>query len=173
MRERSAGTKTALEPVVVKPPARAIFEGFDRIFDAITRRAFELFENDGRPFGHELEHWVKAESEFLHPLKINMTESGDAFAIEAEVPGFTAKDLNIEVEGRRLTIRGKRESSEEQKEGKAIYQEHRSNEVLRTITLPSEIDGTKMSAELKNGMLHINVPKSATAKSTRVEVKAA
>ena len=44
---------------------------FDRIQDmsnSIARRAFEIFEDRGRAFGHDLEDWLRAESEFLHPF---------------------------------------------------------------------------------------------------------
>ena len=50
-----------------------------------------------------------------------MSESDDAFAAEAEVPGFGDRDLQINLELRRLTISGKKETTEEQKKGKAIY----------------------------------------------------
>jgi HSP20 family protein len=174
MSEKAAATKTALEPVPAKTvEPKSMFEEFDQVFNAIGRRAFEIFEGKGRSFGHELEHWLNAESEFLHPVKVNMTESGDAFAIQAELPGFTAKNLEVQIEGQRLTIRGERESSEEQKKGKTVYQEHRSDKILRVIDLPSEVDASKATAALKNGMLELQVPKSAKAKSTRVEVKIA
>jgi HSP20 family protein len=92
---------------------------------------------------------------------------------EAEVPGFTAKDLEIQIEGRRLTISGKRESSEEQKKGTSIFQEHRSNEIQRVVDLPTEVDVSKATATLKNGIVGLQLPKNVKAKSTRIDVKAA
>jgi HSP20 family protein len=170
MAEKAAATKTALEPVPVKT---LTLEGFDRIFDAITRRAFQIFESRGGIFGRELDDWLKAESEFLHPVKLNMTESDDSFRVEAEVPGFTAKDLQVQIEAGRLTISGKRETTEEQKKGKQVYQEHRANEILRVVDFPSEVDVSKATATLKNGMLELQVPKSEKAKGMGIEVKPA
>jgi HSP20 family protein len=172
MAEKATATKTALEPVPAKKQA-TIFEEFDQIYNEIARRAFELFEADGRKFGRELEHWLKAESEFLHPVKVNMTEAADAFAVQAEVPGFTAGDLQVQIEGNRLTISGKRESKEEQKKGKTVYQEHRSDEILRVVDFPSDVDASRATATLKNGMLGLHVPKSEKTKGARIEVKPA
>jgi HSP20 family protein len=87
------------------------------VFDAISRRAFELFENNGRAFGHDVEDWFKAEKELLHPVPIHVTETGESVEVKAEVPGFNEKELEVNVEPRRLTITGKRETSKEEKKG--------------------------------------------------------
>ena len=65
------------------------------------------------------------------------------------MPDFEAEDLQINVEPRRLTISGKKETKEEQKKGKAVYQEQCSNEILRVIDLPAEVVASKASATLK------------------------
>ena len=172
--EKATATQTALAPVPVKSTEpQDLFERLSQSCNAIARRAFEIFESNGKHFGHELEDWFKAESELFHPVHVRMAESDDAITVEAEVPGFEAKDLQINLERGRLSISGKRETKEEQKKGKAVYQERCSNEILRVIDLPVEVDASKAAATLKNGMLELQMPKSAMAKTTRVEVKAA
>jgi HSP20 family protein len=174
MTERATATKTALAPVAAKAiEPQNLFEQFGRIYDSIARRAFDIFEGKGRVFGHDLENWFKAESELLHPVQVNVTETDSALTVQAEVPGFTAKDLEIRLEPRQLTISGRRETSEEQKKGKTVYQEHRSNEILRVVDLPSEVDTENVTATLKNGMLELQLPKSPKAKGTRIDVKPA
>ncbi|MGH9432194.1 MAG: DUF2934 domain-containing protein, partial [Terriglobia bacterium] len=91
------------------------FERFQRLYDSIARRAFEIFESNGRSFGNDLQDWFQAESELLHPVHIEMTESDEGFNVRAEVPGFSPKELEISVEPRRLTITGKRETKEERR----------------------------------------------------------
>jgi HSP20 family protein len=149
-----------------------IFTEFDRIYDSIARRAFEIFSGGGHGFGHDLEHWHKAESELLHPVHMKVTESDEALSVTAEVPGFEAKDLEIKLEPTRLTVSGKRETKAEQKKGKTTYEEHCSNEILRIVELPAEVDASKAQAKLKNGMLEMQLPKGKPAKTTRIEVKA-
>ena len=176
MTERATATQTALAAVPAKAKTMEpenLFEQFDRIYESIAKRAFEIFENDGKAFGHELDNWFKAESELLHPVKINMNETETAVSVQAEVPGFTDKDLEIRMEPRRLTISGKREIREETKKGKAIYEEHRANEILRVIDLPAEVDAENATATLKNGVLEIQMPKIPAAKGTQIKVKAA
>jgi len=89
------------------------------------------------------------------------------------VPGFSTKELEINVEPRRLTITGKHEAHEESKKGKRIYSERCANEILRVVDLPGEVDSSKVSATLKDGILNIQLPKTAHAKTVRIEPKEA
>ena len=83
--------------------------------------------------------------------------------VRAEVPGFSTKELGINIEGRRLTIVGKHEVREESKKGKTIYSERCSNEILRVVDLPTEVDSAKVTTTLKDGVLNIELPKVAPA----------
>jgi HSP20 family protein len=168
----STATK-ALGPTATRALAtEGVFAQFDRIYDSIARRAFEIFSSNDQGFGHDLEDWFQAESELLHPVHMNVTESDQAVSVTAEVPGFEAKDLEIKLEPTRLTVSGKRETKEEQKKGKTTYQEHCANEILRIVELPAEVDASKAQAKLKNGVLEMQLPKGKPAKTTRIEVKA-
>src|SRR5208283_519564 len=87
----------------------------DRIedwFNSIARRAFEIFDGRGRAEGHDLEDWFRAESELLHPVHLDIAQSDYSYTVHLEVPGFSAKDLEIGVEPHRLTISGARETSQ-------------------------------------------------------------
>lgn len=175
MTEKSTAVQMAPEPSSVKVvEPKTLFERINRIHQNIARRAFEIFENDGGLFGHQLDHWFEAEAELLHPVHMNITESDDALSVQAEVPGFNADELEVSLESQRLMISGKKETSkEDKKKGKTIYKERCSTELLRIIDLPAEVDPTKTTATLKNGVLELSMPKGGQAKSTRVEVKAA
>jgi HSP20 family molecular chaperone IbpA len=97
----SMQSATVIQPMGRSIPihhnARDAFEQFDRIYRSIARRAFELFQTSGQLQGHDLEQWLSAESEFLHPVCVRLTESNGGFTLRAEVPGFSAKDLEITV----------------------------------------------------------------------------
>jgi HSP20 family protein len=174
MGETSAAVQQAKEPISIKPAKpEGILDWMNEIFDAISRRAFEIFESNGQMSGHEFEDWFKAESELLHPVHVHMTESNEAIDVEAEVPGFNEKEIEISVEPRRLTITGKRESKNEQKKGKTVYSETCSDQVFRTVELPAEVETDKATATLKNGMLHLAMPKAAKARSVRIQAKSA
>jgi HSP20 family protein len=174
MPENSTATKTAMEARAAVPIkiTGGIFETLDHLYQAISRRAFEIFEGNGRT-GTDLENWFKAESELLHPVKLNVSENEKSLTLEAEVPGFTEKDLQIEVEPQRVTITGKRETSKKQEKGKTVYEEMHSDEILRVVDLPAQVEAGKASATLKNGVLEVEMPKIVKSVGTRVEVKAA
>ncbi|HTR48790.1 MAG TPA: Hsp20 family protein [Verrucomicrobiae bacterium] len=174
MAEKSAAVQLAKEPTSMKPAA--VENWLDRanaVFDVISRRAYDLFASNGRVFGRELEDWLQAERELLHPVHIHVTESGDALEVKAEVPGFSEKELEINLEPRRLVISGKREEKKDEKKGKTVYSETCSNQILRVIDLPAEVEAEKVTAVLKNGVLSLTLPKSAKARSVRIEPKAA
>ena len=169
---------TALQPtkgpVSVRQSASGnVFDQIQQTYDSIARRAFEIFDNNGRWLGHDLDDWFRAESELLHPVHLELAESDDNLTVRAEVPGFNVKELEINVEPRRLTIAGKHQTQEESKKGKTIYSERCANEILRVVELPAEVDSSKVSAILKDGVLNIELPKAAHAKTVRIEPKAA
>jgi HSP20 family protein len=154
--------------------------GFDEIwkdmsetFDAIAKRAYELFEGNGHQFGRDVEDWVRAEGELLHPVPLELRESDDAITVRAEVPGFEAKDLEIAIEGRQLTIAGKHEEARKEEKEKVLYSERCANHLFRSIELPAEVDSDKSTATLKGGVLDLTMPKTAPAKKIQIEPKAA
>ncbi|TAM81523.1 MAG: Hsp20/alpha crystallin family protein [Acidobacteria bacterium] len=150
-----------------------IFQCMQEMHEMISHRAFELFEEGGRIFGRDLSDWFKAESELLHPVNVSIDETEEGLRVEAEVPGFKAKELEASVEPHRLTITGKREIEKEEKKGKTIYSERNAERILRIINLPAEVNTETVSATLKDGVLVFMLSKAAPAKKIAIEGKAA
>jgi len=174
MAERSTAVQRAQEPATPKPVKfESLLDRMNEVFNEISKRAFEIFDGNGRVFGRELDDWLKAEREFLHPVHIQLAESGESFELRAEVPGFSEKELEISVEPRRVTISGKRETSKEEKKGKSLYSETGCDQILRVVDLPVEVEADKVTATLKNGLLELTMPKVANARSIRIQPKAA
>ena len=173
----SAQQATAIQPAKGTVPVRRgpadLLEQFDNIYNSIARRAFDLFESNGRWLGRDWDNWFRAEAEMLHPVHMEIKEKDDSFTLQAEVPGFTAKDLEITVEPHCLKIAGKRETKEEEKKGKTIRSEWCADQILRSIDLPAQVDTSKVSASLKDGILTIDLPKATHAKTVHIEPKAA
>jgi HSP20 family protein len=164
--------KRAEEPI--KPiKYTSLFDQMEGTFNALTRRAYEIFESNGRAFGRDLENWFQAEKELLHPVPVNITESDESFEVKAEVPGFNEKEIEIGVQPGRLTITGKRETKKEEKKGKTVCEESYSDQILRMVDLPSEIETDKVTATLKNGVLELTLPKVAKVQTLRIHPKAA
>jgi HSP20 family protein len=175
MVEKSA---TAVQAAPSRPPVKtgkmeSVTERIHRIYDAIARRAYELYEQDGRADGNDVRHWLQAEKEFLYPVSLNLEENAGDIVVRAEVPGFNANDLEVNVEPRRVIITGKRESKKETKEGESQITEELSEEIVRSLELPCEVDAGKVSATLKEGVLSIQMPKIESSTTATPEKQAA
>jgi len=101
--------------------------------------------------------------------KTNLYDKGDMFEVKAEVPGFSQEELNVKVQGNYLEISGKR-----QLEGPKGYTTHRTERDVttfsRSFTLPADIDGNKVEASLKNGILTLSMPKAEIAKPKQIKI---
>ena len=95
------------------------------INDLIAHRAYKLFESSGSMHGHAPEDWLRAESEILLDVPVDVTETEAELIVRVDVPGFGEKDLDVRVAPRSLCITGKRQESSDQQEGRTVYSERR------------------------------------------------
>ena len=103
----------------------------------------------------------------------DVKETDGAFQFKADLPGMETKDVEVQLADNRLTISGQRSDKKEEK-SETVYRCERSfGSFSRSFTLPSGVDETKISAELKNGVLDVTIPKKAEAKPKQVAVKGA
>ncbi len=102
---------------------------------------------------------------------LNVWEDNDNLYAEAELPGFKLDDLEIYVTGNQLTITGERRPPEHNG-GTWHRQERGYGKFSRLIEVPVDVDGNRVSAEFKYGVLHITLPKSEAVKPRRIAVKA-
>ena len=152
------------ESEAVNRSGEEVVDQSPQMIDAIARRAFEIFESRGGSPGHELEDWIRAEAELLHPVPLSVSESSDEYIVRAEVPGFSSKDIEVSVEPCCLSISGKRETTKEEVNAKVIRSEWRADQIFRTLDFPSRIDTSKVTTTLKDGILTVDLPKAQTAK---------
>ena len=102
---------------------------------------------------------------------LNLWEDDDNLYVEAELPGFCLTDLEMYVTGgNQLSIKGERRQPE-QENGTWHRQERGFGSFSRLMELPGAVDSERVSAEFKNGVLTIALPKKEEAKPRRIEVK--
>lgn len=102
---------------------------------------------------------------------LNIWEDDGALYVEAELPGFDLSDLEMYVTGEnQLSIKGKRQPVELEN-GTWHRQERGFGSFSRVLDLPVLVNSGKVSAEFKNGVLTITLPKREDAKPRRIEVK--
>ena len=113
-------------------------------------------------------------SNAIAPIKTDIIEHDDEYVIEAELPGFEKKDINIDIDGDYLTIKAETKSEKEEKQCKGNYicRERRYGSFSRTFDI-SNINHEKISAEHNNGVLKITLPKleEVKSKTKNIEIK--
>jgi HSP20 family protein len=102
---------------------------------------------------------------------IDISEDENRVTVKAEVPGCRAEDVDISVQGNILSISGEKKHEEEKKEKGYYYAERSYGFFRRDLTLPTDVDSTKIEAACKDGVLTISMPKSERAKAIKVKVK--
>jgi len=112
------------------------------------------------------------EAEAMVPAA-EVAESDGEVTVKIEVPGVEKDQIELNVSDDELTVRGEMRKESEQKKKNYYRQEIRYGAFQRTVPLPVEVDAAKASAELKNGVLKVTLPKSKHPKSHPIKVAAA
>lgn len=143
------------------------------IYRRIEGRAYDLFDRRGHQDGHDLEDWLRAESELLYPAPVDVQETDDKLTVHAEMPGFREKDVEVRVKPHCLVIAGYKQQLGDQTKGRTGYSERKSEELFRIVDLPTEIDPSKVTTMLEAGILEIELPKVRSARPVPVASRAA
>jgi HSP20 family protein len=138
-------------------PARE-FEGFrreiDRFWDSFFERRAARVE--------EGEEWLPA---------LELAETENEYVVKAEVPGMDPKDIDISLSDGMLTIRGEKKQEREEKEADYHLVERSYGSFARSIQISKPVQGEKITASHKNGVLKIVLPKSEEAKKKEIKIK--
>ena len=99
----------------------------------------------------------------------NIAATDNEYLVEVEMPGVNKQGLEVTVEGNELTIIGRRAS--DVPEGELCYCESPQADYRRVFELGPDVDTSKISAEMQQGVLKLHLPKSERAKPKQIEVK--
>ena len=143
-------------PTLIRRSERSILDDpFDFMRDNWARAVLRgAFEDEGM-VGH-------------YPVDIH--EDENHLYVEAEMPDFKKKDIEVTLENGVLTIHASREEKKSEK-GTSHLTERRYNRVSRSFTLPNIVDESKVDARLEDGVLHLRLDKREEVKPRRIEVK--
>jgi HSP20 family protein len=131
------------------------------------RRLEGLFQRTPQGSGNGGEALTMAQWE---PLT-DITEDEKEFLVKVEIPEMKKEDVKVTVENGTLRISGERKAEKEEKTKKYHRVERSYGSFLRAFTLPETTDGAKVSADYKDGVLTVHLPKTETAKAKATEVK--
>ena len=133
---------------------------FDRMFDQIIQTQFPQIEK---------QVGVKPYQGTAYP-KVNVYEYDDKVGIVAEIPGLSKKQIKVDVEDNILTISGDKHSVWDDAKAKVLRRELKQSSFKRSFTLGELLDGDDISANFKDGVLSIEIPKSVPEKPKKHSV---
>lgn len=137
-------------------PAREMMtlrEAMDRLFDDAFTRPLSIRDGWSAP-------------------AIDMYQTDDEIVVKASLPGFKADDVQINITGDVLTLRGEMKHEEEKKEKAWHMREQRWGSFERSVALPTNVVADQANADFENGILTITLPKAEEAKPRTISVKA-
>ncbi len=132
-----------------------VFTPVERLFSSMLRDPF-FSESSGVDEG---------------TLALDVADDGEYIVVKASLPGYKREDVSIEVNDGVLTISAKQEETREETGERFYRRERRFGSVSRRIALPAAVDQDQADAELLDGVLTLKLPKAASARPRRIEIK--
>ena len=136
--------------------------------DRIACRAYDIFTNNGRTVGRELDDWLEAENELVWEPSIELSETDKEFVLDMAIPGVDAKDIDMEVTPDYLVVKAGSRHDHQEGKRKIHACEFESGNLFRSIQFPKKINPDRVKAELRNGILHLTA-EMATDQRKKIE----
>jgi HSP20 family protein len=104
-------------------------------------------------------------------MKMDVTETDQAYTVKAEIPGMKKEDIKIDIDGNQVSITAETKQESDQKDGETVIRSERYyGRLFRSFTLAHEIDEAKAIAKYHDGVLDLSLPKKARASAKQVTV---
>ena len=104
-------------------------------------------------------------------LPVDVVENNDAYLVKASLPGVNPDDINITYDNHVLTLNTEVQAEEEKKEERYLLRERRYGSFTRSITLPNQVDASKIEASYSDGVLTLTLPKAEEVKPRRIQLQ--
>ncbi len=127
-------------------------------------RVFDSFNGFGT--------WPSMFVEQVFSPSMEVTETDSAIEVTAELPGMDDKDIDVSVQDGLLTIRGEKKFEKDEKKKNFRIVERSYGSFERAVALPQGVDPAKVKAHMARGVLKVEIPKPAAAKSQQVKIRA-
>jgi len=112
------------------------------------------------------------ESDMATSIKLDVKEDDKGYMVHAELPGVKKEDIHVQIEGSRVAISAEVKRQNEVKDGEKVLRSERFyGNVSRSFQLAADIDEQAASAEFKDGVLQLLLPKKEKSASHKLTVK--
>lgn len=102
---------------------------------------------------------------------LDVSETKDAIVVKAEVPGADPKDIQLSLQDQTLVLKGEKRHEKEEKDEHYYRAERSYGTFVRAVRLPAAVDGSKVTASFKQGVLVVTLPKAPAAKGSAIPIK--
>lgn len=148
-------------------------EGWQRLYrrasGAITRFTPGKSGDEGLT-GTPEEHAIAVRSSGWGVLAAEVFDDDDRIVVRLEAPGMDKSDFDLQVRDNHLLVRGEKRTEQERSEGRYHISERAYGHFKRAIPLPDEVQPDKARATYKNGVLRVELPKTAPGRRKRVSI---
>ncbi len=103
-------------------------------------------------------------------MRLDVTEDEQHYAVNIDMPGVKKDDIDISIEGNRVTVSAEIDHEKSRGKGKELYSERYSGNAFRSFTLPVEVDSKNAQAHYDGGVLRLTLPKKSGSGSHRLTV---
>lgn len=155
--------------VTTKKPSEIVSRGeelehwMERFMDDFWRRPFPSLSGRDR--------WLPIRPLSIRIPSLDVYEEKDSVVVKAELPGMKKEDVEVNLAGETLTIKGEKKEDKEVKEDDYYRRERSYGSFLRSVGLPCEVKSDEIKASFKDGVLEIRMPKTEEAKKKSISVK--
>lgn len=104
-------------------------------------------------------------------IRVDLSESDSVYTFHADIPGVNKEDIKIEVEGQRVSINVEKSKTAEKEDEKFLFRERSEESIHRSFRLDQEIDEDNATANYKDGVLELVLPKKRIKAFKQVEIK--
>lgn len=104
-------------------------------------------------------------------IRLDVAETEQAYTVKADMPGFKKDDINVAIDGNRVSISATMQEEKEETTGGTLYSERLSGSQYRSFSLPQEVDDTRTEAKYQDGVLHLTLPKKAGTAHKQITVQ--
>ncbi len=101
---------------------------------------------------------------------MDVGESDSAYTLRFDVPGVSREQLQVTVEGRRVSVATEAAAGEPAEEQRVLYRERSAARYARTVSLPAEVDSAGSQARFDNGVLTLTLPKKVPTGAQKISV---
>ena len=128
----------------------------------------ELFGRSLMSWGPD--RWLRAGTEIEAPI-VDMYYDKEELVISAELPGMEKDDVEVNVNNHLLTLKGNKKRQETIAEDDYLCRERAYGRFSRSLELPADVQGEKVRASFKNGVLEIRLPCTGAGKGKTIKVE--